>query len=184
MILTLPYSINLSRQPTAHYCFSSIAIYSLFQNETLIFSTPQLTYHPRLQNKAMEEYLCQFPHPSLATRAILILRAPQQSPRHASDQVLQIRILLPRLWITIRIQDLRGPLFELEGGDDFVILQILEFPDSQIFPQLSPHIFVLIQISTAGWEPHCCQAMLVVLTIDLQELLIIEPHPQPLEAGT
>ena len=116
----------------AHYCSSSIAIYSLFQNETLIFSTHQHTYHPRLQNKAMEEYLCQFPHPSLATRAIFILLAPQQSPWHASDQVLQIRIFLPRLHISIRGQQLRAPLFELEGGDDFVILQILELPDCQV----------------------------------------------------
>ena len=132
----------------------------------------------------MEEYLCQFPHPSLATRAILILLAPQQSPWHASDQILQIRILLPRLWITIRVQDVRGPLFELEGGDDFVILQILEFPDGQVFPQLGPHILNWIQISKARRERHSCQAMLVVLTVNLQERFIITPHLQPLDAST
>ena len=86
--------------------------------------------------------------------AMLILLAPQQSPWHASDQVLQIRIFLPRLYITIRGQQLRAPLFELEGGDDFVILQILEFPDGQIFPQLGPHSLDWNEVSTTGWEPH------------------------------
>ena len=141
-------------------------------------------YHPRLQNKAIKEYLCQFPHPSLATMAILILLAPQQSPWHASDQVLQIRIFLPRLYITIRGQQLRAPLLELEGGDDFVILQILEFPDGQIFPQLGPHILHWIQISHTRWENHSCQTMLVVLTVNSQESLVITPDLQPLGAST
>ena len=86
--------------------------------------------------------------------------------------------------MTIGSQQLRGPLFESEGGDDWVILQICKFPDGQIFLHLGPNIFDRIQISTAGWEPQCCQAMLVVLIVDFQELLIVEPHPQPFEIGT
>ena len=116
--------------------------------------------------------------------AILILLAPQQSPWHASDQVLQKRIFLPRLYITIRGQQLRAPLFELEGGDDFVILQIFEFPDCQVFPQLAPDVLNWIEISTPRWEPQSCQAMLVVSTVNFQEPFIIKPHPQPFEAST
>ena len=91
---------------------------------------------------------------------------------------------LPRLHTTIGGQQLRDPVFELEGGDDSVILQILEFPFGEIFPQLGPYILDGIQISTAGWEPRCCQTMLVVFIVDFQELLVIEPHPQPFEPGT
>ena len=91
---------------------------------------------------------------------------------------------LPRLHTTIGGQQLRDPVFELEGGDDSVILQILEFPFGEIFPQLGPYILDGIQISTAGWEPRCCQTMLVVFIVDFQELLVIEPHPQPFEIGT
>ena len=90
---------------------------------------------------------------------------------------------LPRLHTTIGGQQLRDPVFELEGGDDFVILQILELSDGQIFPQMGPYILDWVQISTTRWEPHGCRAMLVILRINFQECLIIKPHPQPLEAS-
>ena len=75
-------------------------------------------------------------------------------------------------------------MFELEGSDHPVIIQILKLSDGQIFPQLGPYILDWVQISTAGWEPHRCEAMLVVFTVGFQEGLIVEPHPQPFEAGT
>ena len=84
----------------------------------------------------------------------------------------------------IRSQYLGHPLFELEGGDDLVILQILELSDGQILPQPGPDSFDWIEISTPRWEPHSCQAMLVVSTVNLQEAFIIKPHPQPFEAST
>ena len=174
-------SIKLgSYKRQAHYCFSSTAMYSVFQNKSppqqpkhphppfqaaewsnrriplppsssissllllqhpMYFSfqnknppqhTHSHTYHVRLHNKINEKYRCHLPHPSLATIAILVLLAPHQSLRHAPDQVFQIGIFLPRLDITIGGQQLRDSQFELEGGDDFVILQILEFPDCQV----------------------------------------------------
>ena len=129
-------------------------MYFVFQNKTPTQTTHQHTYHPRLHNKAIEEYLCDPCHPSLATRPILVLLTSLQSLWHASQEVLQIRISFPRAHISIRCQQLRNRLFELEGGDDFVILQILEFPDGQIFPQLGPHSLDWNQVSTTGWEPH------------------------------
>ena len=60
----------------------------------------------------------------LATRAILVLLALHQSLRHAPEQVFQIGIFFSRLDITIGGQQLRDSLLELEGGDDFVMLQI------------------------------------------------------------
>ena len=115
-------------------------MYFVFQNKTPTQTTHQHTYHPRLHNKAIEEYLCDPCHPSLATRPILVLLTSLQSLWHASQEVLQIRISFPRAHISIRCQQLRNRLFELEGGDDFVILQILEFPDCQILPQLAPDV--------------------------------------------
>ena len=159
-------------------------MYFVFQNKTPTQTTHQHTYHPRLHNKAIEEYLCDPCHPSLATRPILVLLTSLQSLWHASQEVLQIRISFPRAHISIRCQQLRNRLFELEGGDDFVILQILEFPDGQIFPQLGPHILHWIQISHTRWENHSCQTMLVVLIVNSQESLIITPDLQPLGAST
>ena len=122
--------------PSAHYCFSSNPMYFSFQyqNPPQHTHTHTHTYHVRLHNKVNGEYLCHLPHPSLATVAILFLLALYQSLRHAPEQVFQIGVFLSRLDITIGGQQLRDSLFELEGGDDFVILQILEFPNGQIFP--------------------------------------------------
>ena len=130
-------------------------MYSLFQNKkpTLTTHKHRQTYHLRLQHdEATKEYLCHLPLPSLATVVVLVCLAPHQSLRHASDQVLQVRISFPRFHISIWSQQVRDPLFELQNGNDFVILQILELPDGQIFPQLSPNILNWIQIPTARWE--------------------------------
>ena len=84
----------------------------------------------------------------------------------------------------MRSQQLRDPLFELGGGDDCVILQILTLPLVNVFLQLGPAVADGIEISTAGLEPHRCQAKLVAFVVDPQELLIIEPQPQPFGIGT
>ena len=131
-----------------------------------------------------EEYLGCKTAQLFTTVAILVLLTFLHSFGHASYQALQERIFLARAHTTIRGQQLRSPLLELLGGDELVTLQVLKFSNGQIPAKFRPDSFNRIQISTIGWEPPSCKPMFVVGFVDLQEGLIVKPHPQPLEAVT
>ena len=93
-------------------------MYSLFPNKTHNLTTHQHTYRPRLHHQdMMNTFPCL-----LGLNAIHHL--PQglyflflQPLKHASEQVLQIRIPFPRPGTTIKSQQLKNLAFELESGD-------------------------------------------------------------------
>ena len=88
----------------------------------------------------------------LATWSILVFLGFLQPCRHPTDQLLQVRVFLPRAFQTKRMQNLGNPLPKLCHWDDVVMLQVLKLSLAQFFPQRRPNSFNGVEIWIGWWK--------------------------------